>query len=86
MTPEEFKQWGYRFVDWVADYLSHPGTPRRSLKREARRYPKAASAKRRPKRPNPLNRVLQDLDRIIVPGLDALESSVVSCVLPEYGL
>ena len=24
MTSEEFKQWGYRFVDWAADYIAHP--------------------------------------------------------------
>src|SRR5262245_25694679 len=22
MTPDEFRQWGHRFVDWVAEYLS----------------------------------------------------------------
>jgi aromatic-L-amino-acid decarboxylase len=24
MPPEEFRQWGHEFVDWVSDFLSHP--------------------------------------------------------------
>ena len=24
MSPEEFREWGYKFVDWIADYLAHP--------------------------------------------------------------
>ena len=68
MTPEEFKQWGYRFVDWAADYMAHPenhavlsqvrpGDIRKQLPAD----PPAA--------PESFDRVLQDLDRIIVPGL-----------------
>jgi len=68
MTPEEFKQWGYRFVDWAADYIAHPekhavlsqirpGDVRKRLPVEP------------PAQPESFDDVLQDLDRIIVPGL-----------------
>jgi aromatic-L-amino-acid decarboxylase len=68
MTPEEFKKWGYRFVDWAADYIAHPenravlsqvrpGDIRRQLPAEA------------PATPESFDQILQDLDRIIVPGL-----------------
>lgn len=68
MTPDEFKQWGYRFVDWIADYLSHP-----------ERYPVLPEVKpgeigerlppHPPADPESFELVLRDLDRIIVPGL-----------------
>jgi len=68
MTSEEFKQWGYRFVDWAADYIAHPekypvlsrvspGDIRKQLPAEP------------PAQPESYEQMLQDLDRIIVPGL-----------------
>jgi aromatic-L-amino-acid decarboxylase len=68
MTSEEFKQWGYRFVDWAADYIEHPekhavlsqvspGDIRRQLPAEP------------PARPESFDQMLHDLDRIILPGL-----------------
>ena len=68
MKPDEFKQWGYRFVDWVADYLARPervavlsqvkpGDIRKQL------------PKRPPEGPEPFDLVIRDLERIIVPGL-----------------
>jgi aromatic-L-amino-acid decarboxylase len=68
MTSDEFKQWGYRFVDWTADYLSHPD-----------RYAVLSQVKPGdirsqlppgpPESPESFDRVLRDLDRIIMPGL-----------------
>lgn len=68
MTSEEFKQWGYRFVDWAADYMAHPeshavlsqvrpGDIRRQLPAEP------------PAQPESFEQILGDLDRVIVPGL-----------------
>ena len=68
MKPDEFKQWGYRFVDWVADYLARPervavlsqvkpGDIRKQL------------PPRPPEGPEPFDLVIRDLERIIVPGL-----------------
>ena len=68
MTPEDFKHWGYKFVDWVAGYLaepaqvsvlsaSQPGDVRRQL-------PEAP-----PLHPESFDQILRDLDEIIKPGL-----------------
>jgi aromatic-L-amino-acid decarboxylase len=68
MTPGEFKEWGYRFVDWISDYLSHP--ERRSVLSKVhpgeirRQLPPHA-----PEGPESFEAMLRDLDRIIVPGL-----------------
>src|SRR5262245_51967388 len=68
MTSDEFKQWGYRFVDWVADYLAHP-----------ERYAVLSHVKRGdmrnqlppgpPYSPESFDLIFRDLDRVIVPGL-----------------
>ena len=68
MTPEEFKKWGYRYVDWIADYLSHPerhAVLSRVKPGEIRKQLSQAP----PEAPESFESILQDLDRIIVPGL-----------------
>ena len=83
MTPEEFKQWGYRFVDWVADYLSHPerhavlskvkpGDIRKQLPQAPPEAPESFELDPPGSRPDHRSRP------------DALESSVVPRVLPDY--
>jgi aromatic-L-amino-acid/L-tryptophan decarboxylase len=68
MTPQEFRNWGYRFIDWIAGYLGnaeqlpvlarvHPGDIRKQL---------PASP---PSSGESMDRVLDDLNTIIVPGL-----------------
>jgi aromatic-L-amino-acid/L-tryptophan decarboxylase len=68
MSPEEFRAWGYKFVDWIADYLAHP-----------ERYPvlsqvEPGSIRRRlpptpPEKPEPMADMLRDVEQIIVPGI-----------------
>ena len=68
MTPEEFKKWGYQFVDWIADYLSHP--ERRNVLSQVepgdirKQLPVLP-----PQHRESMSAVLADLDNIIVPGL-----------------
>lgn len=68
MTPDEFKQWGHQFIDWLGEYLAHPerlnvmsqinpGDIRMQL-------PVAP-----PSAPESMSDVLKDLENIIVPGL-----------------
>ena len=68
MTPEEFKKWGYRYVDWIADYLSHPERHAVLSKVKPGDIRKQLS-KAPPEDPESFDSILQDLDRIIVPGL-----------------
>lgn len=68
MSPEEFREHGKRVVDWIADYLSHiesypvgarvrPGEIRAGLPAHA------------PEHGQPFERLLADLDRVILPGI-----------------
>jgi aromatic-L-amino-acid decarboxylase len=68
MDPAEFRKHGYALVDWVADYLANsdrypvlsrvsPGDVRNAL-------PACA-----PEHGEPFERILEDFERIIVPGL-----------------
>jgi aromatic-L-amino-acid decarboxylase len=68
MDPEEFRQIGYRLVDWLADYRAHLD----ELPVMSRSEPGAIRAQlpaHPPESPEPWDAVFEDLDRIIVPGL-----------------
>jgi len=68
MSAEEFRRYGHRVVDWIADYLAHP-----------ERYPvlsqnqpgdlKNALPLQAPERGEAMETILADLDRFIVPGV-----------------
>jgi aromatic-L-amino-acid/L-tryptophan decarboxylase len=68
MTPDEFRRYGHAVVDWVADYWrtleERPVTPAVAPGEVAARLPATA-----PERGEPVEAVLADLDRIVVPGL-----------------
>ena len=68
MTPEEFRQYGYQIIDWIADYRStiaehpvmstiQPGT----IKNELPPTP--------PQTAEPFAAILNDLNQIILPGI-----------------
>jgi len=68
MTPAEFRQHGYRAIDWIADYLADPG-----------RYPVLPSVKpgelidalpaAGPERGEPMEAIFADFERLIVPAM-----------------
>jgi aromatic-L-amino-acid decarboxylase len=68
MTPDEFRQYGHQAVEWIADYLAHAG-----------RYPVQARVKPGqltdalpacgPEQGEPMDRIMADLDRLIVPAM-----------------
>lgn len=68
MTPDEFRRYGYAVVDFIADY-------RARIEDRAVMSPvepgevKALFPSAPPEHPEPFERVLEDLDRMIVPGL-----------------
>jgi aromatic-L-amino-acid decarboxylase len=84
MTSEEFKQWGYRFVDWMGEYLAHP--ERHAVLSAARpgdirkQLPAAP-----PQSPESFDRMLQDLDRVIVPGLTHWNHPSFMAYFPNTG-
>jgi aromatic-L-amino-acid decarboxylase len=68
MDAEAFRAYGHQIIDWIADYLAHPD-----------RYPVLAQVqpgwvrdqlpKQPPDRPEPMEAILDDVNRVIVPGL-----------------
>ena len=68
MTPEEFRLYGHRAIDWVADYLAHP-----------ERYPVLPPVKpgqltdalpaRGPERGESMDAILDDFERLIPPAM-----------------
>src|SRR5690606_11073071 len=68
MTPEEFRQYGHAVVDWIADYRSRVEqlpVMARSAPGEIRSQLPASP----PQEPEPFDRILADLDRVVLPGL-----------------
>ena len=68
LSPDEFRAAAHAAVDWIAEYLEHPGTvPVRS-----RVHPgavRAALPESAPAHGEPLAQMLQDLRDIIMPGI-----------------
>lgn len=68
LDPEVFRKYGYELIDWITDYLKYPG-----------RYPvmsqvqpgdiKKQLPEKAPEFPESMATILQDIDKIIVPGI-----------------
>lgn len=68
MTPEEFRRYGHQIVDWIADYRS--GLQSRPVMAQTKPGDvRAQLPSQPPEQPEPFDRVLQDLDNIVLPGL-----------------
>jgi aromatic-L-amino-acid decarboxylase len=68
VTPEEFRAFGHRVVDWIADYRRDVADfP--VMARTAPGAVKAALPAKPPLHPEPFDGILRDLDRVIMPGL-----------------
>jgi aromatic-L-amino-acid/L-tryptophan decarboxylase len=68
MTPDEFREFGHRLIDWIADYRA--GVARFPVM--ARTAPGEIQAKlpaSPPEQPEGFDSVFKDLEKIIVPGL-----------------
>ena len=73
MTPEEFRRWGRELVDWIADYRERvedlPVLSRVEPGEIASKLPERA-----PEEGEPFEKVVEDLDRIILPGVTHWQS------------
>ncbi len=68
MSPDEFRKYGHRVVDWIADYFAHNGD-----------YPvlpdvrpgflRAQLPSHAPDQAEPMDRILADFDQYIIPGV-----------------
>ena len=85
VTPEEFRKYGHRLVDWIADYRARaaelpvmaqtaPGDIRAQL-------PACA-----PEQPESFETILQDLDSIVLPGLSHWQHPNFFGYFPSNGL
>ncbi len=73
MTPEEFRRHGREVVDWIADYMEtverHPVLSRVAPGEIRSRLPAGP-----PQEGEPLEAVLMDLERVILPGITHWQS------------
>ena len=68
MTPEEFRRIGHRLIDFIADYRATVAE-RPVMARTAPGEIRAALPADPPVEPEPVEAILADLDRILLPGL-----------------
>ena len=68
MTPEEFRQYGHRLIDWIADYRAQVGE-RPVMAQTAPGEIKARLPAHPPDAPESFDDILRDLDTVVMPGL-----------------
>jgi aromatic-L-amino-acid/L-tryptophan decarboxylase len=68
MDPEAFRRYAHDAVDWIADYLAHPG--RYPVQREIEPGTiRSGLPPSPPEAPEPMDAILADFERVIVPGV-----------------
>ena len=84
MTPEEFRVWGHRVVDWVADYRTRVGRlPVMSALQPGETKARLPTAP--PQTPESIDAILRDLDAFIVPGLSHWQHPAFFGYFPSNG-
>ena len=68
MTSDEFRAYGHRLIDWIADYRAFLAS-RAVMAKSTPGALRSALSPEPPAEPEPFDSVLRDLDAIILPGL-----------------
>lgn len=68
MTPDEFRQYGHKLIDWLADYRAGLASRPVIARTEPGRV-RAALPTDPPAEPEPFDAVVADLGRVVLPGL-----------------
>ncbi|WP_020174287.1 pyridoxal phosphate-dependent decarboxylase family protein [Methyloferula stellata] len=68
MTPDEFRRYGHQLVDWIADYRESLSKRPVSQAIEPGAI-KATLPTAPPEQPEPMEALIADLDRVVMPGL-----------------
>jgi aromatic-L-amino-acid/L-tryptophan decarboxylase len=85
MTPDEFRAAGHKMVDWLADYrLRVAEFP--VMAKTAPGEIKAQLPAEPPDEPEPFDRVLEDLEKIVLPGLSHWQHPRYFGYFPSNGL
>lgn len=84
MSPEEFRRQGHAVIDWIADYFSRV----ESLPVQSRVQPGEIRSQLPPAAPQqgePFDRILGDMDRVILPGITHWQSPNFYAYFPANG-
>ena len=68
MTPEKFRQYGHQLIDLIADYRQTVGE-RPVMAQVEPGYLKAALPDTAPRQGEPFEAILDDVNRLVMPGL-----------------
>ena len=85
MNPEEFRAYGHRVIDWVADFRAGIAT-RPVMSQLTPGDIKAQLPVAPPQDPEPFERILADLDTIIVPGISHFQHPRFFGYFPANGM
>jgi len=68
MTPEEFRKYGHQLIDWIADYRANIAE-RPVMARTAPGEVRAQLPASPPENPEKFDAIINDMDRVVMPGL-----------------